>query len=109
MLNGVHVFPGGYQTLAIRIDRAQENAMKIAQFLQAHPAVSWIKYPGLASHPQYELAKKQMHKPTGLLSVRLKTNERTRIAYRHRNRVNRDCLIQIQMPFASSTVSLIVR
>jgi methionine-gamma-lyase len=50
----------GVKTLAIRIDRAQENALKIAQFLQSHPAVSWIKYPGLESHPQYELAKTQM-------------------------------------------------
>jgi methionine-gamma-lyase len=34
--------------------------MKIAEFLQAHPKVAWIKYPGLSSHPQYDLAKKQM-------------------------------------------------
>lgn len=50
----------GVKTLAIRIERAQENAMKIAGFLQSHPKVAWIKYPGLTSHPQYELAKSQM-------------------------------------------------
>ena len=50
----------GVKTLSIRIDRAEENAMKIARFLEAHPKVAWIKYPGLESHPQYELAKKQM-------------------------------------------------
>ncbi|MFH1121818.1 MAG: aminotransferase class I/II-fold pyridoxal phosphate-dependent enzyme [Bacteroidota bacterium] len=50
----------GVKTLAIRIDRAQESAMKIAEFLQSHPDVAWINYPGLTSHPQYELAKTQM-------------------------------------------------
>lgn len=50
----------GVKTLAIRIERAQENAMKIADYLENHPKVAWIKYPGLKSHPQYELAKKQM-------------------------------------------------
>lgn len=50
----------GVKTLAIRIERAQENAMKVAEFLQSHPKVAWIKYPGLKSHPQYELACKQM-------------------------------------------------
>jgi len=50
----------GVKTLAVRIDRAQENAMKIAQYLEAHPSVAWIKYPGLKSHPQYKLAKSQM-------------------------------------------------
>jgi methionine-gamma-lyase len=51
----------GVKTLGIRIDRAQETAMKVAKFLQSHPKVEWIKYPGLESHPQYELAKKQMN------------------------------------------------
>jgi methionine-gamma-lyase len=50
----------GLKTLGIRIDRAQDNAMKIAEFLEKHPKIEWIKYPGLKSHPQYELAKKQM-------------------------------------------------
>jgi methionine-gamma-lyase len=50
----------GVKTLAIRLERAQENAMKVAAFLQNHPKVSWINFPGLATHPQYELAKRQM-------------------------------------------------
>jgi methionine-gamma-lyase len=50
----------GLKTLAIRIERAQENALKVANFLQSHPKVAWIKYPGLKSHPQYDLAQKQM-------------------------------------------------
>jgi methionine-gamma-lyase len=62
----------GLKTLGIRIDRAQENAMKVAAFLENHPAVEWIKFPGLASHPQYELAKKQMKGPGCMLSFELK-------------------------------------
>ncbi|MBU0765446.1 MAG: aminotransferase class I/II-fold pyridoxal phosphate-dependent enzyme [Bacteroidetes bacterium] len=50
----------GIKTLAIRMERAQMNAMKIAKYLNDNPNVEWIKYPGLESHPQYELAKKQM-------------------------------------------------
>jgi len=62
----------GVKTLAIRIDRAQESAMKVAQFLQSHPDVAWIKYPGLTSHPQYELAKKQMNGFGSMMSFGLK-------------------------------------
>ena len=49
----------GLKTLSIRIDRAQENARIITEFLLNHPAVAWVKYPGHPSHPQYELVKKQ--------------------------------------------------
>ncbi len=62
----------GVKTLAIRIERAQENAMKVAEFLQSHPKVEWIKYPGLKSHPQYELAKKQMKGFGTMMSFGLK-------------------------------------
>ncbi|MBN1199761.1 MAG: aminotransferase class I/II-fold pyridoxal phosphate-dependent enzyme [Bacteroidales bacterium] len=62
----------GVKTLAIRIDRAQESAMKVAQFLQSHPEVAWIKYPGLTSHPQYELAKTQMNGFGSMMSFGLK-------------------------------------
>ncbi len=48
----------GLKTLDIRVKRHCENAMKIAEFLEGHPAVSKVFYPGLASHPQHELAKK---------------------------------------------------
>ncbi len=50
----------GVKTLAIRIERAQENAMKVARYLENHPKIEWIRYPGLENHPHYELAKKQM-------------------------------------------------
>lgn len=62
----------GLKTLAIRIDRAQENAMKIAGYLESHPKIAWVKYPGLKSHPQYELAKKQMKGPGAMISFELK-------------------------------------
>jgi methionine-gamma-lyase len=63
----------GLKTLGIRIDRAQENAVKIAEFLENHPKVAWIKYPGLKSHPQYELGKKQMRGDGSMISFGLKT------------------------------------
>ena len=50
----------GIKTLSLRIDKAQENAKKIAMFLENHPKVEWIKYPGLESFKQYDLAKEQM-------------------------------------------------
>jgi len=62
----------GVKTLSVRIDRAQENAMKVANYLQNHPKVEWIKYPGLKSHPQYELALKQMKGFGSMMSFGLK-------------------------------------
>ncbi|WP_299895304.1 aminotransferase class I/II-fold pyridoxal phosphate-dependent enzyme [uncultured Aquimarina sp.] len=48
------------ETLSVRADRHCENALKLAEFLEVHPKVNWVKYPFLKSHPQYEVAKKQM-------------------------------------------------
>jgi len=62
----------GVKTLAIRIERAQENALKVAKFLEAHPKVAWIKYPGLESHPQFELGKRQMSGFGSMMSFGLK-------------------------------------
>ncbi len=62
----------GLKTLGIRIDRAQENATKVAEFLENHPMVAWVKYPGLQSHPQYETAQKQMKGPGSMISFGLK-------------------------------------
>ena len=58
----------GLKTLPLRMDKCQENASKLAQFLEDHPKVKWVRYPGLKSHPQYELAQKQMDGPGALLS-----------------------------------------
>lgn len=62
----------GLKTLSLRIDRAVENAQAIAEFLVNHPKVSWIKYPGLSSHQQFETGLKQMKKPGALMSFGLK-------------------------------------
>ncbi|OQX81819.1 MAG: methionine gamma-lyase [Bacteroidetes bacterium 4484_249] len=62
----------GLKTLAIRIEKAQQNAIKIAEYLEKHPKVEWVKYPGLKSHPQYELAKSQMDGPGAMISFGLK-------------------------------------
>lgn len=62
----------GLKTLGIRIERAQENAMKVADWLESHPKIEWVKYPGLKSHPQYELGKKQMNGPGAMISFEVK-------------------------------------
>jgi len=48
------------ETLAVRVEKHCENALKVAEFLENHSNVNWVKYPFLKSHPQYEVAKKQM-------------------------------------------------
>lgn len=48
------------ETLAVRVDRHCENALRVAKFLEEHPKINWVKYPFLPSHPQYALARKQM-------------------------------------------------
>lgn len=50
----------GLETLAVRVDYQNASAQRIAGFLQDHPAVNWVRYPFLESHPQYDLAKRQM-------------------------------------------------
>ncbi len=62
----------GVKTLSIRQERAEENARKVAEYLENHPKIEWIKYPGLISHPQYELAKKQMSGFGSMISFGLK-------------------------------------
>jgi len=62
----------GIKTLSLRIDKAQENAIKIAEFLEDHPKVEWIKYPGLKSFEQYDLAAEQMQGFGSMISFGLK-------------------------------------
>ena len=62
----------GLKTLHIRMDRHAENAMKVAKFLESRPEVEWVRYPGLTSHPQHELARKQMSGFSGMLSFEVK-------------------------------------
>lgn len=62
----------GLKTLHLRVQRSQENAIKMADFLNEHPKVEWVMFPGLESHPQYELGKKQMRGPGGVISFEVK-------------------------------------
>ncbi len=64
----------GVKTLAIRMERHSSNGMAVAQFLESHAKVSEVFYPGLQSHPNYEVAKKQMRSFGGMLSFKLKDN-----------------------------------
>ena len=50
----------GLETLAVRVEYSTRSALRIAEFLECHPAVRWVRYPFLESHPQYDLAKRQM-------------------------------------------------
>ncbi|RPI96965.1 MAG: PLP-dependent transferase [Spirochaetales bacterium] len=62
----------GMVTLPLRMQRHSENAKVLASFLENHPAVSRVYYPGLPGHPQYELALSQMRMPGGMITMRLK-------------------------------------
>lgn len=62
----------GVKTLALRMKHHNEAALKLAQWLDAHPQVEKVIYPGLPSHPQHELAKKQMSGFGGMISILLK-------------------------------------
>lgn len=60
------------ETLAVRMDRHCENAMKIALYLEDHPELEFVKYPFLSSHPQHDLARKQMLAGGGLITFNVK-------------------------------------
>lgn len=62
----------GLKTLALRVDRQSESALTIARFLETRPAVERVIYPGLESHPQHQLAKRQMSAFGGIVTVILK-------------------------------------
>ncbi|HEK1176477.1 TPA: bifunctional O-acetylhomoserine aminocarboxypropyltransferase/cysteine synthase [Proteus mirabilis] len=63
----------GLETLALRMERHTENAQKVAEYLQNHPRVVWVKYAGLTSHPEHDLAVRYMSgKPAGILSFGIK-------------------------------------
>ncbi|MBU4263698.1 MAG: PLP-dependent aspartate aminotransferase family protein [Proteobacteria bacterium] len=62
----------GVKTLHIRMEKHSSNAMNVAEFLEAHPKIEWVRYPGLPSHPQHEIAKKQMSGFGGMISFGIK-------------------------------------
>ncbi|MFA4868160.1 MAG: O-succinylhomoserine sulfhydrylase [Pedobacter sp.] len=57
------------ETLAVRMDRHCENALKVAEFLESHASIKRVMYPFLTSHPQYEIAKKQMKQGGGIVTM----------------------------------------
>jgi len=61
----------GLKTLAVRMQRHQENAFDVANFLVSRKDVNWVRYPGLRTHPQFELAKRQMSGFGGMVSLEL--------------------------------------
>lgn len=78
-INGASLHPDtaymvirGMKTLELRVQRQNQNAMEIAAFLEEHPKVSEVFYPGLESHPGHDIAKKQMSGYGGVLSFSLK-------------------------------------
>jgi methionine-gamma-lyase len=62
----------GLKTLKLRVIAAQENAIKIADYLEKHPKVESVMFPGLKSHPQYDIAQKQQRGPGSMISMELK-------------------------------------
>jgi O-succinylhomoserine sulfhydrylase len=60
------------ETLPVRVDRHCQTALTIAEFLENHPKVNWVKYPFLKSHPQYALAKKQMSQGGSIIAFEVK-------------------------------------
>jgi methionine-gamma-lyase len=62
----------GLKTLSLRVERAQENAQKVAQWLESHAKVEWVRYIGLPSHPQHELSKRQMSGFGSMIAFELK-------------------------------------
>ncbi len=76
----------GLKTLGVRMERHSQNGLKVAQFLEDHTAIEKVIYPGLESHPQHELARRQMRGPGGMISVLVRggTDAARRLASRTR-------------------------
>ena len=83
-----HLMMRGLRTLSLRMERQSQNALQVARFLQHHPAIERVHYPGLAEHPQHELASKLMDHNLygGLLSFELKEASRA-AAFRFMNKL----------------------
>ena len=66
----------GFKTLAVRMREHEKNALLVAQFLESHPTVERVLYPGLPSHPQHEIACKQMSGFSGMITFYIRGGER---------------------------------
>lgn len=71
----------GLKTLSLRMEKHQSNAMAIAEYLEAHPKVSRVYYPGLKSHPQYEIGLKQATGFGGMISFEIKGGEKEAVQF----------------------------
>jgi cystathionine beta-lyase len=69
----------GIKTLNVRLEKSQSSAQKIAEFLESHPLINQVYYPGLESHPQYQIQKKQAEGAGAVLSFELKDEETLRL------------------------------
>jgi cystathionine gamma-synthase/methionine-gamma-lyase len=69
----------GSVTLPLRLERHSDNALAVAEFLESHPRVAWVRFPGLPSHPQHEVARKQMKYYSGMLNFDIKGDPNQRI------------------------------
>ena len=78
----------GVETLPLRMERHCSNALAVAQFLKAHPAVGWVNYPGLPEHPQHGLMKAQMRGASGLLAFGVKGGVKGGVNYDKKGGVN---------------------
>jgi O-succinylhomoserine sulfhydrylase len=68
----------GLETLAVRVEAQNNSAHRVAEFLENHPSVSWVRYPFLESHPQYDLAKRQMTGGGTVVTFELKGGRKER-------------------------------
>ncbi|MFW5792822.1 MAG: trans-sulfuration enzyme family protein [Bacteroidota bacterium] len=62
----------GLKTLSLRVEHCQKNAMVVAKHLEDHPKIEWVRFPGLKSHPQYNLAQEQMEGPGAMIAFEVK-------------------------------------
>ncbi len=71
----------GVETLPLRMERHCSNALAVARFLQSHPAVSWVNYPGLPDHPQHGLLMRQMRGASGLLAFGIQGGQAAGVSF----------------------------
>ena len=77
----------GIKTLAVRMDKHSQNALRVADMLTAHPRVTGVLYPGLSQHPGHESAAKQMRGFGGMVSMRVRGGEDEAVAVCGRTRL----------------------
>jgi len=62
----------GLRTMSVRMEAHNRNGMEVAKFLENHPKIEWVRYPGLPTHPQYEIAQRQMSNYSSMIAFELK-------------------------------------